>query len=297
MQGRTGYLKEEIKAGVIIVSSFAILSVFVILIGGSRFFEKSDIYYTKVMNAAGLEKGAQVKLGGVRVGSVLDIKEPGGPGKPVTIEIAIKRGTVLYKGTKALITQIGFVGDLYLLLTIDHTTTGRIGVGEEIPSEARTDFGMIMTRLDDLSQTVNVLVTDIDRLFNEKNVREIDKLLGKTNKAVVSITSNVDEVASSLRATTDKIRSVLNEIEEIVKTNKGEVPALMRSAQKDLDKAGDAITHIEEAAKQIDTASGSAGKAIDKQSQNLDNLIYTLTKTTEDLRDVIQEIRRKPWSI
>ena len=121
MQGKTGYLKDEIKAGVIIVSSFVILSVLIILIGGSRLFEKTDTYYTKVMNAAGLEEGAQVNLGGVRVGKVSDIKGPEGPGEPVTIEMAVKRGTSIYTGTKALITQIGFVGDTYLLLTIDHT--------------------------------------------------------------------------------------------------------------------------------------------------------------------------------
>ncbi len=297
MQGRTGYLREEIKAGVIIISSFAILSVFVILIGGSRFFEKSDVYYTRVMNAAGLEKGAQVKLGGVRVGRVSDIREPAGPGKPVTIEIAIKKGTVLYRGTKALITQIGFVGDIYLLLTVDHTTAERIRVGEEIPSETRTDFATIMTRLDELSQTVDVMIKDVDRLFSEKNVREIDKLLSNTNKAVVSVSSNVEQVASSLKATTAKLQSVLTEVEEVVKTNKGEVSELIRSARKDLDKAGATIAHIEEAAKKIDEAAGSAGKAIDEQSQNLDALISTMTKTTEDLRDVIQEIRRKPWSV
>jgi ABC-type transporter Mla subunit MlaD len=297
MQEKTGYLKDEIKAGVIIVSAFVILSVFVILIGGSRFFEKSDIYYTKVMNAAGLEKGAPVKLGGVRVGRVSDVREPEGPGKPVTIEMALKRGTVLYRGTRALITQIGFVGDTYLLLTIEHTTPERIKAGEDIPSEERTDFALIMTRLYELSQTVDLLVRDIDRVFSEKNAREIDKLLVNTNRAVVSLSSNAEQVALSLRTTTDKMKSVLNEVEEVVRANKGEVSELIRSARKDMEKAGETLTQIEEAAKGIDTAAGSAGRAIDEQSQNLDNLISTLTKTTEDLRDVIQEIRRRPWSI
>jgi len=297
MQGKTGYLREEIKAGVIVVASFVILSAFVILIGGSRFFEKSDMYFTKFMNAAGLEKGAQVRLGGVSVGRVLDIKEPGGPGKPLTIEIAIKKGTLLYQGTKALITQSGFVGDTYLLLSIDHTTAGRIGVGEEIPSEERPDLGMIMTRLYELSQGVDVLIKDVDRIFNQKNAREIDKLLSNTNESVVSISSNVKQVAASLRATTDKIDSILNEVEEMVKTNKGEVSELIRGARKDLDKAGDTIGHIEGAAKKIEGVSGSAGQVIDELSQNLDNLISDLTKATQDLRDGIQEIRRKPWSI
>jgi phospholipid/cholesterol/gamma-HCH transport system substrate-binding protein len=66
-------LKDEIKAGIIILTSIVILSVFVILIGGSQFLEKYDTYTVRVMNAAGLETGAQVKLGGVRVGRVLNI--------------------------------------------------------------------------------------------------------------------------------------------------------------------------------------------------------------------------------
>jgi phospholipid/cholesterol/gamma-HCH transport system substrate-binding protein len=297
MRGKPGYLKEEIKAGAMLVASFVILGVFIILIGGGRFFEKTDLYYTQVMNAGGLERGAQVRLGGVRVGRVSDIEVPKGPGQPITIELGIKRGTVLYSGTKALITQNGFLGDIYLLLAVDHTTAGRIAVGAEIPSEERPDVGTIMARLDELTRTTDVLIRDVDRVFNERNVREMDKLLGNANKAIVSMSSNVETVASSLKATTDGMQTVLDDIDSIVKTNKGEVSGLIGSARKDLDKARDTIMHIEEAAKKIDAASASAGKAIDQQSQNMDELIHTLTKTTEDLRDVIQEIRRKPWSL
>jgi phospholipid/cholesterol/gamma-HCH transport system substrate-binding protein len=74
-------VKEEIKAGIIIVASLVILSIFVILIGGSQFMNKYDKYYVRVLNAAGLETGAQVKLGGVRVGRVLSVREPDGPGR------------------------------------------------------------------------------------------------------------------------------------------------------------------------------------------------------------------------
>ena len=102
-------IKEEIKAGLIILISLVLLSGFIILIGGSQFFEKLDQYYVKVMDAAGLEVGAQVKLGGVKIGSVLSIKTPNGPGQPIIIEIGIKNGTTLYKGTQALITQVGLV--------------------------------------------------------------------------------------------------------------------------------------------------------------------------------------------
>jgi phospholipid/cholesterol/gamma-HCH transport system substrate-binding protein len=297
MPGKREYLKEEIKAGAIILASFVILCAFIIIIGGSRFFEKSDTYYIEVMSAAGLTRGAVVSLGGLTVGRVLNIKEPEGPGKPLRIEIAVKKGTVLYKGTKALITQTGFVGDTYLLLTVDHTTAGRIGIGEEIPSEERTDLSMIMARVYKLSESAGLLIQDADKFLSNKNAREVDELLSNANQAVVSISSDVNQVASSLRATVGKIDKVLSELEEIVQDNKGEVSKLIRGARKDIDKAGDTIARIEAAANRIDSVTNSTGRAIDDVSLNLDNLIFELTKTTEDLRDAIQEIKRRPWSV
>ena len=290
-------MKEEIKAGIIIVTSFIILSGFIILIGGSQVFEKFDKYYIKVMNAAGLEVGSQVKLGGVRIGRVLSIKAPNGPGEPVTVEIGIRKGAALYKGTKASITQIGFVGDIYLLLSVDKTTTERIKVGDIIPSQEQVQFDVLMSKVDGLSQTVDGLIKDIDKLFSEKNIKGIETLIGNTNEAIVSGSSNLDKVASSLKGTTNKLELVLNEIEELVKGNKGEVSQMIKKAREDLEKAGEMIKSIEATAKSVEKTSKSADRVIEIQSQNLEILLNTMNKTTEDLQDLFQEIKNKPWSI
>lgn len=290
-------MKEEIKAGIIIVTSLIILSGFIILIGGSQVFEKFDKYYIKVMNAAGLEVGSQVKLGGVRIGRVLSIKAPNGPGEPVTVEIGIRKGAALYKGTKASITQIGFVGDIYLLLSVDKTTTERIKVGDIIPSQEQVQFDVLMSKVDGLSQTVDGLIKDIDKLFSEKNIKGIETLIGNTNEAIVSGSSNLDKVASSLKGTTNKLELVLNEIEELVRGNKGEVSQMIKKAREDLEKAGEMIKSIEATAKSVEKTSKSADRVIEIQSQNLEILLNTMNKTTEDLQDLFQEIKNKPWSI
>ncbi len=291
------YLKEEIKAGIIIITSLVVLSGFIVLIGGTRYFEKLDRYYVRVMNAAGLEVGAQVRLGGVRVGRVLSIRAPGLPGEPVTIEIGIKRGTVLYKGTQALITQVGFVGDVYLLLSVERTTRERFSVGDTIPSEEQVQFTRLMVRLDEISKSVDSLIRDINRIFSQKNIREIEKVIENTNKAVVSGSSNLDKVASALKGTTDKLELVLNEIEGVVKDNKGEITLLIKKAREDMDRAGEMIRAFEVTAKTVNKTSKSVDRAIDLQSQNLDNLLNAMTRTTEDLQDLLQEIKAKPWSV
>lgn len=290
-------MKEEIKAGIIIIASLVILSGFIILIGGSQLFEKSDIYYIQVMNAAGLETGAQVKLGGVRVGRILNIKAPDKSGEPVTVKIGIKQGTVLYKGTRAIITQIGFVGDIYLLLSVDNTTNEKIKAGDIIPSEEKVQFDVLMSKVNGLSQSVDTLIKDIDKLFNEKNIKGVEMLIGNTNNAIVSGSSNLEKVATSLKATTDKLERVLNEVEDIVRGNKGDVTQLVKKAREDIEKAGEMIKSIESTAKSVEKTSRSVDRVVDHQSRNLENLITAMTRTTEELQDLLQEIKHKPWSV
>ena len=127
-----------------------------------------------------------MKLGGVRVGSVKAIKEPTGPGQRVTVEIGLKRGTPVYKGTRAMITQNGFVGDIFMLLAVDKTTEGRIMPGGVIPSEESMDFAQIMARLDGLSPGPNEvrvenLTVDVDVVEGEtKPLREPTFLITPT---------------------------------------------------------------------------------------------------------------------
>jgi ABC-type transporter Mla subunit MlaD len=290
-------MKDEIKAGLIVVLSVILLTVFVILIGGSRLFEKVDVYYTEVMSAAGLETGAQVKLGGVRVGRVLSIREPGGPGQPVTIEIGVRKGTVLYRGTRALITQVGFVGDIYLLLAIDRTTQERLQVGEKIPAEEAVEFTRIMAKLDGLSTTVDSLIRDVNALFAPENRKKIEQLLSATNNAIVSGSAHLERVASGLKRVTDEVEILVSDVGGVVKDNREEVKALIRKAREDLDKAEQMIAAMEETAKSVDRTSQSLDRTIRSQSQNLDALFRTLTRTTEDLQEVLQEIKSKPWSV
>jgi len=290
-------MKEEIKAGIIIAASLLILSFFVILIGGGQFMDKYDRYYVRVLNAAGLEAGAQVKIGGVRAGRVMSIKPPDGPGKPVTIEIGVRQGTPVYQGTRALVTQIGFVGDIYLLLTVDKTTAELIKPGEDIPADSVVEFTMMMAKMNTLADSVDVLVKDVDKLFSPHNVQKIEKLLTDTNTAIVSGSASVEKVASGLKSASQKLERVLDELDDVIKSNKGEVSELIKKARVDLEKAGDMIKSLEETSRSVGRTSDSVERAVTLQSKNLDVLLTTMTRTTEELQELLTEIKHKPWSI
>jgi len=268
----------------------ALLTALIVLIGGSQFLDKFDTYYIKVKNAAGLESGAQVKLGGVRVGKVVSVKEPQQAGDSVVVEIGIKQGKPIYKGTKASVTQVGFVGDIYLLLSVKDTVNERIKVGDVIPSEEVVDFGIIMAKVEVLSNSLDSLINNVNKVFSPQNIKNVENILVNTNTGIVSITSNVNKVTADIRKTADKLTKVLDEFEELVSSNKAEFAQVLKKAREALEKAGVMIQSIEKTSNTVD-------RAVDLQSQNLDVLLNTMTRTTEELQDLIHEMKSKPWSI
>jgi len=267
-----------------------LLTALIILIGGSQFLDKFDTYYIKVKNAAGLEPGAQVKLGGVRIGRVVNVREPQQAGESVVVEIGIKQGKPIYKGTKASVTQVGFVGDIYLLLSVNDTVNERIKIGDVIPSEEVVDFGVIMSKVEGLSKSLDSLIQDVNKVFSPQNIKQVESLLGNTNKAIVSATANIDKMTADIRVTAEKLSKVLDELEGFVSNNKGEFSQVLKKAREALDKAEVMLKSIDKTAKTVD-------RAVDLQSQNLDALLNTMTRTTDELQDLLHEIKSKPWSV
>lgn len=291
------YPKEEIKAGIIVVSAVAILTVFTVLVGGGRFFESFDIYHVHVKNAAGIETGAQVKLGGVRVGRVLSVTPPHEPGAPVTIQIGLKKNTPVYEGTRAVITQVGFVGDIYMLLSVRETTEGLIKPGSVIPSEDQVEFGKLMAQVDRLSGSVDALIKDINKLFSNKNLQGIERLVENLNELTTSGSANISRMSRSFAELSEKTQVVLSEVEEILRDSKGDVKEILAKTREDLDKAKEMMAAIEEASKNVGRTAVTVDRSVDAQSQNLDTLLTTMNKTLEDLRDLLQELKHKPWSV
>jgi phospholipid/cholesterol/gamma-HCH transport system substrate-binding protein len=284
------FLKDEIKAGLIIAGSFLILSAFVIVIGGSQLFAKSDYYFIKLKNVTGLEDGSQVRLGGLRVGKVIRVSAPEKAGDPITVTLAIDKGTPLYKGTTAFISQIGFVGDIFLQLSFINASGELIPPGSEIPSEEKIEFASMMTKMESLAQTTENLLKDVNKVFSAKNIKNVEQIIAHTDKAIVSGSANVEKMLTSLKNTSDKLGVVLSEVEDTIKANKGELSATLKKARETIEQANSMIRSIEQAAKKADNA-------IDIQSQNIDALLGALTKTAGELTEAIQDLKAKPWSV
>ncbi len=297
-------MREEIKAGLTIVGAMLILTLSVIAIGGSRLFDSFDTYYTRLFNVTGLETGSMVKLGGMTIGRVLSINPPQRENEPIVVELGITKGTPLYEGMKSSISQVGFVGDIFLQLSLTDKMGKRLTPGETIPSVEQSNFNTMMAKAEALTVSLKALVEDVNKLFTDDNIHRITRLLDNTNTIVVNTDKRLESVVGSLKMLSERLSSVISsaeafisKTETVIDENREGLRELISKARDDMVALERLITSLEKASKKFDGTLASATNLLDNQNENLDELFRKVIKTTETLNEAIVEFNQRPWRV
>src|SRR5262245_52623167 len=125
--------KSDLKVGVFVLMGLTLGALVVFLIGGERrVFETAVDFKTAFDDVGGLKPGAPVNMGGVRIGKVESVEyseEAEDTRVHVVLEVvkdeAVRirggwhdvKGKQVWKGTKALVTPKGLLGDMQVELT------------------------------------------------------------------------------------------------------------------------------------------------------------------------------------
>jgi phospholipid/cholesterol/gamma-HCH transport system substrate-binding protein len=291
------YLKEEIKAGAIVLAALAIVAAFVILIGGKSFRKDFDVYYVRLMDTTGLEAGSNVRLGGIRVGEVADITLPGPDKEPAVLRLNLKKNTPLYKGVVATVSQVGMVGETFLMLEVQNTTSEKLKPGAFIDSKEAVQMRDVMAKMNDLSVSFDKLIADLHLYFNEKNLKEMEALLKNSNTAILSVSADMKAVSEEIFKVGEKIHALLDETESLVKSNKSGVGDIVKSANEDLKRAAGMLDAVGKAASALEKTSGNVDRALVGKSRGVDAVMKSIKLATDDLHELLQEIKHKPYGV
>src|SRR5580704_4620011 len=136
-------MSQNIRVGAFLLITLAILGVFVFLVGSmeSRFESKYEIK-AEFQNVAGLNEGADVRVGGIRRGTVRHIQLPQRPDEKVTVFLSLNKDTrtVVKQDSVASIKSEGLLGDKYIEVAFGSPDAAAIKGGELIGSEPALDI-------------------------------------------------------------------------------------------------------------------------------------------------------------
>src|SRR5579863_2388307 len=142
-------MSRSFRLGLFLLTMLAILASCVFLVGRqeSRFGSNYRVH-SEFQNVAGLNVGADVRVGGIRKGTVQSIRLPKTPdGKVVvTMDLEKETQTIVKQDSTASIQSEGLLGDKYVEISFGSVEAEKLRGGETIESEPPLDISDLLQK-------------------------------------------------------------------------------------------------------------------------------------------------------
>jgi phospholipid/cholesterol/gamma-HCH transport system substrate-binding protein len=190
-------MSRSFRLGLFMLTTLAILAVCVFLVGrqesefGSNYRVRSEFD-----NVAGLNEGADVRVGGIRKGTVRSIRLPKTPdGKVVvTMDLAKETQAIVKQDSVAYIQSEGLLGDKYVEISFGSVEGARLNGGETIDSQPPLDISDLFQKANQMLDTGEEALDNIDQITAKVNTGQgtAGKLINDTTlykQAAAGVTS------------------------------------------------------------------------------------------------------------
>jgi phospholipid/cholesterol/gamma-HCH transport system substrate-binding protein len=253
----------ELKVGALVVVSLGLLIGFVALLGGLS-FQPGFRVYVDYDFSGNIHSGAPVKVSGIKIGKVEEIRFLGGELDPkvnrrvqvrLVVRIEERAHAAIHQDAEFFVNTQGVLGEQYLEIAPGSYEKPRLEPeailrGVDPP---RTD--LIIARLYEFLDSVTSLLREDKEVLREllrsgaKVARSLDQLLGENRDDIRKLLANLDHLtaeSAELLAKIDKglgdpeaLHRTLANIESISTALRGDIAPLLQKTRRALDGVGD----------------------------------------------------------
>jgi len=298
----------ELKVGVVAFVAMIVLAVLIFLLTGSRaIFEHNETVRTYVSDAAGMTVSTPVRLNGILVGAIQNIRLSGSkdPKRAVEMEIEIQGRYMkdIPEDSTASITAANLLGNKFIDITKGQSATP-IKPGAELRALQTQDIPELMAQsanlintLQDIATRTNSMLGDIDKgkgnlgkllrddeLYNRLNgiALEGQQLLADVRNGQGTLSKLIYDstLYDEVRAPLQRIDAMLADLQQ----GQGTAGKLLKDPRV-YDDARETLAQMRRLAEDLNAGKGSAGKLLKD-----DQLYKQFTELSSKLDTTIDRI-------
>ncbi|KOY88252.1 hypothetical protein AD998_16090 [bacterium 336/3] len=295
-------ISKEFKVGLLGLISLAMLYMGFNFLKGKDFFAGSHYYYVIYDDVKGLAPANLVRVNGVAVGRVLDVrfmqnKNPKLNGK-VLVTIDLSQKVNMGKGTVANLNSTllsGTMIDLQLDTKepyVAYDDTLKSAVTPDIMASVQEKATPVLAKADSVMAKLNSLLGEFQGIGTtskntlktfEQTAKTLDAMLVSNQANLLATTSNFKDLSANLTQTSKELPVLMKKMNTFA-------DSLNRlQFAKTLEKADKAVGELNTLLGKMNRGEGTMG-ALMKDATLYDNL----TKTTAELNKLLIDLRQNP---
>jgi phospholipid/cholesterol/gamma-HCH transport system substrate-binding protein len=317
--------RDEVKAGIVIAVSLAVLAGLIIGVSGVSLWERYDRYTVRLRSATGLEPGTPVRLGGLKVGKVLTLRILPEDTSRVEVTLGVMQGIAIPQGAWATVATLGLLGDPFLQLSTETHSAVRIPPGSQIPARDAAQIADLLQRLQKIAETTDTIlaeaasmlrqeVVDLTRRMSEvvrasqvavahidafvapANRERVETILANLDQAVRDSSGSVRAVLENLTAATRRMDGTMDAVQGLVGENRDDLREAVRLLKGDLEGAGSLLARMERTLQGVDQTLSHVDRTVLDNGDALEETLANLRRSSQNLRELTQSLKERPWS-
>ncbi|MDD5173840.1 MAG: MlaD family protein [Candidatus Omnitrophota bacterium] len=180
----------ELKTGLIVVAAIAVAAIF--WLKTTNFSDRPYRLKTQFNYAEGLKADSVVKLSGIEIGRIEDIRFIYSPETKVELVLLLDKDAKIHEDSIAYISSSGIVGDAFLGLTPGSPDKPFAKDGDTVSSEDPVEMRKIMRQVDTIAGSLDKTLEDFRELTSnvngvvKDNRTKIDSLLVNLEQTAVN---------------------------------------------------------------------------------------------------------------
>ncbi len=290
----------EVLVGLFVMLGIFVIGIFSMRITDSPVFRSGTEFTVFLSDANGIFENSKVKIAGISVGVVREIRLEGGKAK---LKILLDKGYKIERGSFVLPRSQGILGDRFLEIVLPRDPTEIENIKKEGAEEYKEEFN---SSTED-SQSSGALLNGIEKLFAwvipvahaQQNYQAGEVIPAQP------ATASTDDVMRKLGDIGDDVKVLARDLKELVRENKAEVSAAIKSIRRSADSLDlilkdlsqkntredlketikglrESVDSIKAIAERVNKGEGSIGKLIN-DPQAADQLVRALNSIVEFL--------------
>lgn len=283
--------RDDTRVNILVFLAAAAL-VFFALVAFARYpglFVRGREYQAVFRSAAGLNRGDEVRFGGLLVGTVTDIElDPQVPTR-IVVRFTVRKSTPVRADTRAAVGQVGLLGEPYLALAPGRPNAPTAPEGMTLASDETLSFQEAMTKLARFMERTDTLFAMVEGVQGTNPLERFDRTLSRLETLIGTTSANADRVMGQFETAGRQLSVVLERSDRVLAT----VDTTIRGTGPGLaDTQKEALATLRETRQLVsDIRLGF------QREGGVDQLIRNLTVATDNLARLSARIERDPSSV
>jgi phospholipid/cholesterol/gamma-HCH transport system substrate-binding protein len=308
-------MKTEAKVGAFVLICAALCLITIYQVSNAAMKGAHVSYRTYLRYAGGLEPGADVLFGGIKVGAVTAVRPDSQDPTRIEILLDVKQGTPVNAQSVAKLGSVTVITSPCISISMGSNDAPRLPPNSVITSletlslddtfrkvaaladSAQSLLEAVHTDVNEVTGDARLLTANLNEITGKPNQQQVSEILTNADAMVTRISPKIDRISDQLVKLTDDANGLMAKMGPAVDN----VNATVSNANQTITAVRDPLqTDLAEAQKTLDQARSMIADlqgAIRAKDQGITDTLENVRMATDNLNDLTESVKERPWSL